>query len=259
MEKFDIVYSVLAHEEPECLLDLVKNILHFNRKYKIKIVINASLNLCMWLDKSIFPPEVSFTPKPKNRIKYSYDLLGGHVDNFIYSENLDFDHYILLASNCMFFKDMDVTCVHNLDCQEPKELTLDPSNPHFRGMFENHLIIDVLDSNGIMIYDLHRFHEGVFYTKDQFRSIKNFLVDTGIHNMEKTVFIAEETLLPTLEVNFFGKMLPHIVNLRLENMEYRIEEASSKIGVCVIKPVPREIDCKERIYLRELIKNNSQQ
>jgi hypothetical protein len=157
----------------------------------------------------------------------------------------------------MFFKDMDIACVENLDCQEPKELTLNPSNPHFKGMFENTFIIDTLDANGITVYDLHRFHEGAFYTKEQFRRIKNFLVDTGIHDREKTVFIAEETLLPTLEVNFFGKMLPHIVNLRLENMEYQIEEANSKIGVCVIKPVPREIDCKERVYLREIIKNKA--
>lgn len=260
-KKIDILYSVLIHDSPECLMDLVDNVIHFNAGYNIKIVVNSSPLIYQQINGLKFPDEVLLNPLPKDKIKYSYDILEGHINNFIFCESLNFKYYIPLASNCMFFKQMHVKNISNLECQEPKEYSSSPMNPHIIPMLETPFIVEALSAMKIKIYDLHRFHEGVFYTKEQYNAIKSFLVDSGIHNCAKVKFIAEETLLPILEMNLFGKMLPTVFSMRLpdEDMERHMERAGNKKNVCIIKPIERVLNCQAREYLRNIIKNETNQ
>lgn len=255
--KINIIYSVLVHESPECLLDLISNIFHFNKKYKIKIVINSNHKIYEIIKNYNLPEDVILNHKVKDKVKYSYDILWGHIENFILCEPLNFDYYIPIASNCMFFKQIEIKKIKNVDCQIPKDYGENPGNPHIEPMFRNTHIMDVLNFNRIKIYDLHRFHEGVFYKKKQYLKIKSFLVDSGIHESYiKHNFIAEESLLPILEMNFFKKLLPSILNMISGEMDYIIENSNTKSGVCLIKPIPREINCDQRIYLRDIIEKN---
>jgi hypothetical protein len=254
--KIDIIYSVLVHESPECLVDLVSNILHFNKKYKVKIVVNTTPGMYEILKNYNFSDTIILNTKTKNKIKYSYDILWGHIENFILCEPIDFDYYIPIASNCMFFKQIDIKKIKNIDCQPPKDYGSNPGNPHIEPMFRNPFITDALNFNSIKIYDLHRFHEGVLYKKKQYLKIKAFLVKTGIHESIKFNFIAEESLLPILEMNFFKKLLPSALNMISGDMSYIIKNSNSKKGVCLIKPIPREINCSQRIYLRDIIEKN---
>ena len=36
---YDIIYSILAHESPECVIDMINNINYFNRDLNIFIII----------------------------------------------------------------------------------------------------------------------------------------------------------------------------------------------------------------------------
>ena len=258
-KKIDIVYSVLVHESPECFMDLVYNVLHFNKKYKVKIVVNTTQSMYDQLICQNLPDSVILNTKTKNKVKYSYDILWGHIENFILCESIDFQYYIPIASNCMFFKQMDIKKVKHLDCQPPKDYGPNPGNPHIAGMLKNNLVMDTLSFNLIKLYDLHRFHEGALYRKKQYSKIKSFLVESGIHGSPGSNFIAEETLLPMLEIHFFKKLLPIILNMAsfgTSDMDYAIENSNSKKGVCMIKSIPRQINCSQRIYLRNIIEKN---
>ena len=159
----------------------------------------------------------------------------------------------------MFFKQMDIKKVEHLDCQPPKDYGTNPGNPHIEAMLKDNLVMHALGSNLVKIYDLHRFHEGAFYKKKQYLKIKYFLVENGIHRSAESNFIAEETLLPILEIHFFKKLMPIILNMGsfdTSNMDYAIENSNSKKGVCMIKPIPRQINCSQRIYIRNIIEKN---
>jgi hypothetical protein len=254
--KIDIIYSVLVHESSECLLDLISNIIHFNKKYNIKIIVNSNYKIYQEVKDYNFSDSVILNHKPKDKVKYSYDILGGHVENFIECESLDFSNYIPIASNCMFFKQIEINEIEKLDFPTPRiyeETIEDPRNFHIKGMLNNSHIAEILNNNGIKIYDLHRFHEGAFYAKEQFKLIKDFLLDNKIHESPGKKFIAEETLLPLLEMNFFNRMVPSILNMISGDIEKIIEDSNNKKGVFLIKPISREINCNQRIYLRNLI------
>ena len=249
LEKVHIVYSVPVHESIECFIDMVENIKYFNKDYKIKIICNPSENLI--IDKNIFDDVIIFNNNPKNRKKDTYDVLGAHVDNFIQVENtLNFGHFIPLASNSMFCKNLNINIV--------KWVQGGPPNVHNDGMIA--CIGHILQLKGITIHNIHRFLEGVVYKFEEFQKIKNFIVSSGIHAMKHLPYIAEETLIPILELNFFNEIKPHITQMLGGSFNATIEtEYKEQINSCIqsglymVKPVPRIANSEQRKYLKSLM------
>jgi hypothetical protein len=115
----DILYSITAHENPKFISRLIENINTYNKKYNIFIVINGSTSVNKNNVNCDFDNYI-FNHKFRRRRKYTYDILGAHVDNYILANenNIKFKHMMLLASNCLFVKQLDLKKVNYLPKEE---------------------------------------------------------------------------------------------------------------------------------------------
>ena len=101
----DIIYSILCHESPECIDNLIDNIYKFNKNYQIKIVLH--LNKKLFNNYSNEKVIINSIFYDKN-INHS-SIIKAHLENFNLIKNKElFKFFIPLASNCMFIKNLNL-------------------------------------------------------------------------------------------------------------------------------------------------------
>lgn len=110
MEKVDIVFSVLAHEKAETLIDTIINIKYYNENCGIIIHISSAFD---WdgsmIDEETFYKAVeemeSVWINPQH-VRSCRDILAKlHILNFDYVKKVcEFKFFSLMASNCAFIK-----------------------------------------------------------------------------------------------------------------------------------------------------------
>jgi hypothetical protein len=105
--RLDVLYSLVAHEAPECLYDLLNNIARFHPGVRVGVVCHLN---------PLLHPAVRFrlrgvagvwvNPACWSKRWCSSDLLAAHVENFRHVETLGVEaaYFIPLASNCAFHR-----------------------------------------------------------------------------------------------------------------------------------------------------------
>jgi hypothetical protein len=110
--EYDIAFSILAHEEPGALLNLLQNIEKFNVHYRFLVCLHfndamfsafTAGNLSQLRGKGA---NVLINPSHFNKTWSSYTLLKGHMQNYemIVQRGVRVRRIMLLASNVMFVK-----------------------------------------------------------------------------------------------------------------------------------------------------------
>ena len=204
MISYDIIYSIIAHENPESLHSMIYNIKKFNKDINILICLN--LNNMMYKNFDINDYNyVVINTNYYDKMIHTHHIMKAHMDNYFYlcDNNINFNSIMLLASNCMFVKHMllpqNTTVYYNVHEEETDLNSLnDWSN--FTYFKENNKIINMF--NDMRIQLKITTHEGALYSNILFDKICNFIIDYNIINMIEKEMCFEEIIFPSLEAYF---------------------------------------------------------
>jgi hypothetical protein len=278
---YEILYSVLAHEEPEVLVDFIKNVFYFNSTMKVCIVLNCSEKLYSDIKHRIKGVNGLFNnPYPSNKKWATYSLFDSHLNNYIFFAHhmkLKFKYFIPLASNCMFHKDftyaiLNKELLNTYDDFRRSEDVYNFSNFnnywHFpvRLLFtRNNTMLEIFKKDNI---EMHASQlEGSIIDYETMEYIHNYIKSHNISEHVEQEIAFEEFLFASLYFKKNGKGVPHmckvfwkldsyVYNL-LFKTEYNVPTVQELIGteeVCV-KNIPRSINNELRVYIRKKANN----
>jgi len=212
----DIIYSVLWHESPECFSDNIRNITYFNKGHSIKIIINSNLFIYDAFAKLYEnDPITLFHPSPYNKVKYTYDVLEGHLQNFVYCKRnkITAKYFIPLASNCMFHKQVILPEIERnlLLLPDVKDISenIKHSEWHWPKFYENKKTVHILNNSGIYNFKGGQI-EGFVIEYNIFNKIADYLNEHNIKELLTVHTSFEEILIPTLYSYFTNKGQYHI-------------------------------------------------
>lgn len=267
--EFDIIYSYTCHENKECFVDTLKNLFYFNKNQNICVVVNCNkymFNNFKNIDNYPEFKNVIIYPYPWEKIKYTYDLLDAHLQNFSYClyNNITSKYIILLASNCMFHKAITMNDINNyiissenLDLSKYRKIKDDKDTWHWPALLKNKKLIKILNDNDCCINKIIGCqHEGMIIPYSVSKNILTFINSNNIKNNIENQTVFEEILLPTLYKKFTKNNPSHCCKVFWNNLNYRPEiNEIIKCDKHCVKNVNRSIDDTVRIWLRN--KNNN--
>lgn len=252
MEKYyDIIYSISAHESPECLHNLIENILLHNFNYKICIILhlnNYMIDNFFCNLKNVYINNIYY-----NKKLYNHTILKSHIDNFNYLKinNIKSLYFIPLSSNCMFIKQMNIPSSYKFNnkiYQEEFKIKDDEKGWHWEKILKNKEIIQILKKNKVPIRI--GYHEGRIIFTELFDKIQSFIIENKIFEKITNECVFEEFLLQSLECYFndshksliYLKLFKNRINkndIITEKNLNKIIQQNNKIYI--IKRIPRII------------------
>ena len=268
---YDIIYSYLCHEDIDSFIDTIRNLFYFNKSQKILVIVNANDFMYNELKNKINSQEfinVKLYPFPNTKRIGTYDIFEAHINNFIYCNDNNFisKYFILLASNCLFHKFINMIEINNL-INNTKKLDLntdiisDNFNAwHWPNFFKNDKIIDIFIINSknynIKLSNKYHFirnqHEGIILEYEIFNIIKKFMLDNKIkENIQNQIYF-EEIFPVTLSTWLTGKYTASLCKVfwELPNYKPTLENINNELLPCV-KRVERNYDDNIRKTIRE--------
>lgn len=198
-EKYDICYSVTAHESVECVMNLYENIVKFHPGMNVLVVFNTSPELYKECDKLPARDNLWFHPVPKRKERFSSAIFLAHLANYSLVERQDFDLFCTLASNCLFVRPYALVEPAALN-PAPTGYTLgDEDRWQAQEFLKNPKVVEVFKKHDIEM--VATIHEGAYFKKDVFGWIVDFCKDNGIDRdaFDYDTLACEEALLPSLE------------------------------------------------------------
>jgi len=207
----DIIYSILCHEYPESFPDTIKNFIHFNKYHSIKIIVNPNIFMHDTLAKLYENnPTIIFHPNPWNKVKYTYDVLEGHIQNFEYCKenNIIGKYFITLSPNCMFHKEVILSEIDSGILLSPDITDISEKIQHsgwnWPGFYRNNEIVNILNNSGIYNFKGSQ-HEGFVIEYNIFNKITEFIRNHKIKEKISDNTTFEEILTQTLYIHFTNK------------------------------------------------------
>ena len=255
-----IFYSILCHEKIDCIFDMIKNIKKYNKDYKVSIILNINHYLSKLIkEKNINLPEnVIINTDISEKIHSTHTILKGHLSNFNFIKDLDFDYFCLLASNCMFIRNINYNYIDTFykkkyDVIKKADGFKLQTGWHWDSIYRNEKIINIFKERDMALYDSQ--HEGRVYVKYMFNELNNEITKLKIFDLIQVDTLFEEFLLSTFERYLFGTEVPIVCKIFWSNHNYiasiedieKIRKDDSIISV--VKRVSREIDDPIRKYI----------
>lgn len=216
--RYDIVYSITAHESIECVYNLYENILQFNPGLNCLVIFHVNPLLFSQIDQIPARDNLWFHPAPTEKNRFSWSILLAHLANYDLVRDINFDFFCLLASNCMFVRSVDYERIRSTTpviSPAPHEFAKDVSinfenieQEWFWSVFlQCQEMVDLFQANRIGVNA--RSHEGAYFRKDVFAQIYAFCE----HHIwgASCVFLPdgigwEELIIPSLEKYLTGQL-----------------------------------------------------
>ena len=257
---FEVIYIITAHESPECVKDMVRNILHFNRTSRVGIVINGSPEIQADIMK-LNSYRVRIMQCPTKRKEGSFDILNGYLEagQWCRVNGVDAEYVILLASNCMFWKEITLETVSVTEqsggAVDISKVDLKDHSWHWPSIYANRRLVDALRSLGIENLQVSR-HEGTIYKYHDFMKITSILRALDVRQKIDTQTVFEEFLLASIYARITGRSLTSICRVFWDkpNVTPTIEDIKLEVLPCV-KRVVRKVDDSVRMWLRDKTSN----
>jgi len=253
-----LIYSILCHEHPDSVVDMIKNIKYYHRDISCTIVINTTPAMYATL-KVLESPTLFIAEGPTNKRIGTYDIYNSHILNFIFCRNnsIRATYFIPLASNCMFHRHVTLSEINNAcssvaTCPSPAE---NYAKWHWPKFFRNYDIIRCLRKRNI--HTFHRGnHEGAILPYDIMAKIVDFTLTNNISSLIQQETVFEEMLLHTLYSHFVGKEIVNICKIftTSPNLTPSIAEIEAEKIPCV-KRINRNYNDPVRSWLRTQANN----
>ena len=260
MKKYDIVYSITAHEAIDCVWNLYENIMEFHPGLNVLVVFHTSKKLYRECEKFPERDNLWFHPIPKDKARFTSAIFLAHLKNYSLIERMNFDLFCTLASNCMFVRPYTPVTPAEL-APSPTGYSLgDEERWQAQEFLKNPKLVDVFERESIKVET--NIHEGAYFRKETIEWIVLFCWDNGI---DEDAFLhdtlaAEEVILPSLEKRATGRVGPRyaawIPGITLEDVKSMAETGTCRSVVgdhFNIVKIPRKMDDPMRIYINELM------
>lgn len=262
--KYDVVYSVTAHECIDCVYNLYQNIMKLHEGYNVLVIFH--LNIDLYNKKEVLPEHdnLRYHPRPVNKEKYKSDIFFAHLANYNHVRDESFDLFCTLASNCLFVRRPDIEAIKDstptLNMVRKTGYNVPDSQKWLWDTFLlDEKIAAVFKDNDIEL--VAHSHEGAYFRKMVINYIFYFCVTNHItkDNFTKDEAWSEETILPSLE-----KYATDIVSKRycglIPEINARDIISIAKKGSCwsligdhfTIVKVPRDMNNELRILVNNL-------
>lgn len=210
-KKYDIVYSITAHESIECVYNLYENIIKFNPDIDCLVIFHVEDKLYEQRVTLPIHKNLIFNPIHTKKQRFTSTILLAHIDNYLYVKNYDFDFFCFLDSNNLFIKPIDYntikaeTPVLNITKTGYKLPSWDTWQ--YEEFFKNKNIVKIFKDNDIEI--CVSTHCGMYLRKEVMNYVVDFCKSKGIEKEAFTYdhFAAEEIILPSL-VKYSTGLLP---------------------------------------------------
>jgi len=103
-----IIFSLTAHEAPDCLLDLIENIRHYSRDYECVFLVACTEPVYAALSQHVDEKVIVTNVRDTTDIWGKIDVFHLHVINmqYLFDHSVDFDYFWFVASNEYFIKDI---------------------------------------------------------------------------------------------------------------------------------------------------------
>ena len=257
----DIVYSLLAHEDPESLIDFLNNIMYFNRGLKVSIIIHTNDFMYENL-KNLDLKCVFLNPSHFNKKLVHISLFKGHIENFLLTRdlNIDFKYFIPVASNCYFHKELKLEYIETL--LEKSDVAVRGTNYNngwnwWPSIFKNQKLMNIFFNEEKCIDLFINQHEGQIHTYESISYISDVVKKYKIFEIieiEDTVF--EEFMFSTLYARCTGKKIVDICNMFWDLPSFRpnIQQIESS-DKPMVKRVFRNFYDDVRVYFRNKTNN----
>ena len=264
IKKYDIVYSVTAHENPAALVNMYTNIVRFNKGLNVLAIFHCSIKL--YKDMRVFgtpeTPTLMFHPAPTDKARFSCTLFLAHLENYRHLEEqgIEYDYFCTLASNCLFVRPVSLDDIRD----STPELNIgatgytlgDEDRWQASEFKKNPAVLNVFQSLDIEV--VTNIHEGAYFKKEVFGSIAHICHKQEIN---RAAFVcdtlaAEEVILPSLEKYCTGVVSKRyavwIPGITLEDVKSIAETGGCKSTVTSnynIVKVPRDMEDEKRKYI----------
>jgi hypothetical protein len=275
-----IIFSLTAHENLECLFDLLDNIKKCFVNYDILILLSITENLYNEkLKEYDFVKCVTIRPNNYASIWGNIDLFNQHILNmkYIYDNSIDYDYFWFVASNEMFIKIIPPDFLNNyaikIENKSQKNNDLDYDIYFNDLMNKSHdwywidlakkdkNLINYLYANKFVIYRCD--HEGLVLSRDIILEIYNEYNNNKLHeNSTFKDYVMEEIFISTYLRNRYQLGYLNIFCCRYklpenvshgDNFSYEIIENNLECHHASIKPVMRIYNNQIREHIRNKI------
>lgn len=262
---YDVIYSIIAHESFDSLIQLINNIKLCNKEINFLIILHLNTSMYenylenKYNDDKVLVNNIYYDKKINN-----IDLTKSHIDNFEYliNNNIIFLNFCFLASNCYFIKPINKFNVFGL-LNNPKKNTTNfyGLNNWYWGKYliKNKKIIELLNNNSIEI--LIGQIEGRTINYDVMLKIIDFINKNNFYELIECQFCFEEFIFPTLENYFAGRYDNNICKVFWNNKNYYpsikdIDDVLSEVdeNIYCVKRVLRNDKCVIKTYIDNLLK-----
>lgn len=266
MSKYDVIYSITAHESPDCVWNLVDNIKKYHKDKNVLIVFHVNTVLEKLLPLYDNAREgVIFNPEVIDKYKYTSDIFLAHLSNYRLIKEEKFDLFCTLASNCMFVREPNWKLIEK---ETPglypgrtsgKFAVPDTTKAFWDDFVKNHHLVDLFSEHEVV--PVLKNHEGTYYKKAVFNYIFWFYILGKVDKKSFTndVLAFEEVLFPSMEKYATGQVSRRFCSLCPDITEAQILEVA-ETGGCSALPgdwhnivkVPRSMENPLRKLVNQL-------
>lgn len=269
-KKFDYVFVIMAHEEPQCLVDMICNIktlnleknigfyIHLAKNYMFKTLNDYNLYYAIKGD-TVFPKNYYVHISEKSYItqwgNIGYELIST-IDNAC-SKFINTEYFILLASNCMQIKqEVKIPWFNRSHIESKPDFGIDITFQYKmkeNDSFLKNKFIKYLHNNHNAKFMYH-YHEGMYMSK---QIIKDFLklwhtiyenYDDQDYINDSKMGVSEEYILGTYLLTLKDTYSTHSLCVRQPEYNDIVEKPPHEYYF--IKPVSRNINNIIREKLR---------
>jgi len=261
--RYDLIYSITAHESIECVYNLYENIIKFNTGLSCLVVFHVNPFLFSQTDQIPSRENLWFHPTPTEKKRFSGSLLLAHLQNFDLVREHDFDLFCTLASNCMFVRQVNyeqLLAITPLLSARPHEREQDASinfesieQEWFWSIYlQCQAIVDLFEVNRIGVNA--RSHEGAYFRKDVMARICEFCERNIVGRIDLLDGVGwEEIIFPSLEKYLTGQLgtryCRHFPFDREITQAELIEMAEGPEAPNIVKRVERSMESKVRRFI----------
>lgn len=260
--KYDLIYSCTAHEKHEVVYNLYENIMKFHKGLNVLVLFHC--NPPLYKDCVDLLPQhdnLVFHPTPTFKERFTSSLFLAHLANFKYMQDIDFEFFCTLASNCMFVHPPLIDIIRNetphLKVTQTGYKMPDPDRWSHTEFVKNAGLVEIfkqLDAEVCLMT-----HEGAYFRKQTMGAMVALCDNWGIN---KELFVneiaAEEIVLPSLEKYLTGaigkRYCAWIPGITMENVADVIATGTCKSLAGTfnnILKIPRDMNNPMRKLLTE--------
>lgn len=204
---YDIVYSQICHGPKECVIELIKNIEHFNKNNKFLVCLH--LNNEMYELRDSFENEFCIVnDKHYDKFPGNETLFKPILENFDFVRNkgYKFNNYMSLTSSCWFIKQ-----IPKFEKREIKFRNLNESSSitnvniykkhrYWKKFYSNDKIIETFNNCGVKI--MRDYVPGRLYSYELIDKINEYIKKECIFEKLTVPIYYEEFILISL-INYF--------------------------------------------------------